>query len=280
MNPKAIILQTLRKFPNGAEVQQIMARIPKRYNYSPPQNYTTSLLSSLKRLGVVKSDGVYHNNKWYATDAYYRPRMREMKFTQSFCECCQSPIVYPTGSKSGQLRKHCSIKCAGEASTEYKKKPDHERPKAKCEVCGKVFIKKFNSANRACSRDCGFVIKKIEADNHREGKYFERTGRIYDRTRGYPSRAKKFGCHYEKVDLRKIFKRDNWKCTACGIDTPKSLRGTFHNQAPEIDHVIPMSKGGPHTEWNLQALCRKCNGIKMDMYNNQFILTHIIGKIA
>ena len=49
------------------------------------------------------------------------------------------------------------------------------------------------------------------------------------------------------------------RCQICGIDTPKELRGSANHNAPELDHKIPMSKGGPHSPENLQCSCRKCN---------------------
>lgn len=50
-----------------------------------------------------------------------------------------------------------------------------------------------------------------------------------------------------------------YTCAHCAIHTPKELRGTTHPQAPEIDHIIPLSKGGTHTHANIQLLCRQCN---------------------
>ncbi len=52
----------------------------------------------------------------------------------------------------------------------------------------------------------------------------------------------------------KIKKRDNFSCKKCGVniaDEPTLLL--------EIDHIIPISKGGMSVEENLQCLCWKCN---------------------
>jgi 5-methylcytosine-specific restriction endonuclease McrA len=66
----------------------------------------------------------------------------------------------------------------------------------------------------------------------------------------------------ETVVARKVFDRDGWMCRLCGIATPKELRGTYENNAPEMDHVVPVARGGAHTYANTQCLCRSCNGWK------------------
>lgn len=48
-----------------------------------------------------------------------------------------------------------------------------------------------------------------------------------------------------------IYKRDGYQCRSCGAF------GKYANL--EIDHIIPISKGGRSTYDNLQTLCHKCN---------------------
>lgn len=56
------------------------------------------------------------------------------------------------------------------------------------------------------------------------------------------------------LNLRfQIFKRDNYKCRICGA----SVR--HDNIKLEIDHKIPVSKGGTNDENNLWTLCFNCN---------------------
>ena len=43
-------------------------------------------------------------------------------------------------------------------------------------------------------------------------------------------------------------------CTACGKVGPS-----------EVDHIIPIARGGSHTIGNLMPLCRSCNASKCDM---------------
>ena len=53
-----------------------------------------------------------------------------------------------------------------------------------------------------------------------------------------------------------------YKCTHCGMTSP-------HKKDFQIDHIVPMSKGGKTVIGNLQLLCRKCNWIKSDKEEKQ-----------
>ena len=60
--------------------------------------------------------------------------------------------------------------------------------------------------------------------------------------------------------LRDFIKaRDNYTCCFCGNSTYAEP-----NLLLEIDHIIPVSKGGLTVESNLQTLCWKCNRSKSD----------------
>lgn len=48
-----------------------------------------------------------------------------------------------------------------------------------------------------------------------------------------------------------IYERDGYRCRRCGISEGYATL--------EIDHIIPISKGGKSTYDNLQTLCRACN---------------------
>jgi len=88
---------------------------------------------------------------------------------------------------------------------------------------------------------------------------------IIDRRRGKKVKPRSKKLRYERikagddVDPLMILDRDGWKCKSCGIDTPRELRGTTEDNAPEVDHIHPLVLGGEHAEKNLQCLCRKCN---------------------
>jgi len=49
---------------------------------------------------------------------------------------------------------------------------------------------------------------------------------------------------------RAVFARDLWSCQYCGVP------------AENVDHVVPKSKGGPHSWENVVAACQRCNSRK------------------
>lgn len=56
-----------------------------------------------------------------------------------------------------------------------------------------------------------------------------------------------------------IKERDDYTCQICGASTYEQDLLLL-----EIDHIIPVSKGGMSTPDNLQTLCWKCNRQKSD----------------
>jgi 5-methylcytosine-specific restriction endonuclease McrA len=61
------------------------------------------------------------------------------------------------------------------------------------------------------------------------------------------------------VNPAKVFDRANWRCESCGKKLSLAKRGTFGHDAPEVDHIMPLSKGGEHSYSNTRCLCRGCN---------------------
>jgi hypothetical protein len=56
-----------------------------------------------------------------------------------------------------------------------------------------------------------------------------------------------------------ILKRDNFTCVCCGAKAPSVNL--------EVDHILPISKGGKTTEKNLQTLCFLCNRGKFNSHD-------------
>ena len=56
-----------------------------------------------------------------------------------------------------------------------------------------------------------------------------------------------------------IFQRDNFRCKICGASP-----ATDPTARLEIDHIVPISRGGKNEINNLQTLCYDCNRGKKD----------------
>lgn len=54
---------------------------------------------------------------------------------------------------------------------------------------------------------------------------------------------------------RQIMERDNYTCQKCGKYMPDEV-------GLEVDHILPIARGGKTVPSNLQVLCSKCNGHK------------------
>lgn len=113
-----------------------------------------------------------------------------------------------------------------------------------CDVCNStVWSESHLSKRRFCSDKCRKEAWKVHSGN---------------RSRIIKSRS--FGA---VITLRKLFRRDGGRCKACGT---KCVKPEGYNQPNEanIDHIMPLSKGGLHTWSNVQLLCRTCNMAKSD----------------
>lgn len=51
-----------------------------------------------------------------------------------------------------------------------------------------------------------------------------------------------------------VLKRDNYRCTRCGASPASN-----HTVELEVDHIVPVARGGTNDLGNLQTLCRPCN---------------------
>ena len=132
------------------------------------------------------------------------------------------------------------------------KKPA-EKYKKLCEACR-------TSSRDASRKNARLTRKKTEA---------WRTSRRVAKSR---RRAVERGALADRFDPIEILERDGWKCHLCSMPTPKRLRGTSDERAPELDHIVPLGQGGAHTRINTACACRRCNIAKADKPLGQMLL--------
>jgi len=77
-------------------------------------------------------------------------------------------------------------------------------------------------------------------------------GKAYLRNREAARRVARKNGKTERISkefYKQMLENQSGKCRACKVDLI----------AYEIDHIVPVSRGGTHTKDNLQLLCRSCN---------------------
>lgn len=121
-----------------------------------------------------------------------------------------------------------------------------------CNLCEAEFVSSSNH----------LFCDKCRASKRRAKKSAEKAAR----------RAMESSTSATSNDPESILEQGNWECYICGTSTPKEERGSYSDNAPEIDHVLPLSKGGCHSEYNMACSCRRCNGLKRDMMPIEFML--------
>lgn len=218
------------------------------------------------------------------------------------CTCMGCGKVYMP--KTIERNKYCSRECAYKNKAHVLLRKDYKPPfsvvKYKdCVQCGKPF-RCDRLDTKTCSDECrkewgrkrSYIVSRdkkdvIKISCARCGSWF--TNDYGNKRRKYCSdecrrsalkstyrhvrraRIKGNGV-YEVVNPFVVFKRDGYKCKLCGVKTPLSLRGTTHDNAPELDHIITLHDGGEHSYTNTQCACRKCNMEKGSVSRGQMIL--------
>lgn len=141
---------------------------------------------------------------------------------------------------------------------------------AKCERLYLISLKPKKCA-RAC-RECGRFFTPDYGD-HRSSfcspacqkRQHRRISKALRRARGRKTTTERF-------DPLEVLRRDRYRCQLCGRATPSRLRGRMVDNAPELDHIVPLAQGGAHTYDNTQCACRACNITKCDSVRGQFRL--------
>lgn len=216
------------------------------------------------------------------------------------CECCGIDVHRKLSIANAGPNRFCSMKCRKDAS--LAKSPPYSAYYCNvCRACNAPFAAKTDRLQ--CSRKCELEYGRRKAleiaqTQHRASAKVvvcdqckcqfsplygsshatlctpcsaERT-KVTKRIAKMQRAAMMRGVESERVDPMKVFARDKWRCRLCGVATPKSKRGTYGDNAPELDHIMPLSKGGPHTYLNTQCACRKCNHAKSDKPMGQMLL--------
>lgn len=152
-------------------------------------------------------------------------------FQEKMCGKCYRHYIY-VKTHPKMPPKYC-IDCGQEISNRSKKE--------RCLNCHTKYMRRINQnyKNRQYK-----IIQK-----YRKSKNGQETGRAHvRRRRAIIAEVENTLTQQEWQDILKKF---DYKCAYCGTD-----------EKIEMDHVIPISKGGPHTKNNVVPACRFCNASK------------------
>lgn len=166
------------------------------------------------------------------------------------CKCEQCEKLFTR--KGTVVKRFCSTECGREFRRleSIGKKKDRMDREYKCKSCGRLFINKAPGKCKRCAEASRKMIKKAQEKKRRAAL---RTVAIQP-----------------VIDI-KVFARDKWICCQCGCKVQKV--NIYSDNAAELDHIVPVSLGGPHSYSNVQTLCRRCNQQKSNNYNGQLILS-------
>lgn len=168
-------------------------------------------------------------------------RLQRHGFSTRKCAVCSFPI-YGFGMA---YRKFCSRLCArigrlaanragrkrqAQRRLEWKRKnynPEKERERRKRYLASPAALERKRASDRARTRSRRAATKGVKA--------------------------------IETFDPLDVLARDDWTCQMCQKRLSERKRGSFDDDAPELDHIVPLAAGGDHSRRNTQCLCRKCN---------------------
>ena len=166
--------------------------------------------------------------------------------------CVICGVQYQCRREAFSAQKTCGKLCGVKLAHRSRSENAAKRNTGSCVVCGKAFRRYRLSAEqratghvqKTCSSKCAVKANAQEDRSVNADRWRQKTEvRL-------------------KIDLVSILERDGWICYLCGDEAPRDLRGTFNAKAPEVDHIIPVSRGGSHTPGNCACAHRGCNFAK------------------
>lgn len=157
------------------------------------------------------------------TDKYFRPNLT---------------------SKFG-FRRDCRDCEAGKAREKWKANPEHGR------AILRAYLNRLTPEQRTQRRKDARQWQEENHDRNREHKNRAQTKR----------QMKKKGVYEEDIEILVLLERDDGVCGICGDDIDCFAKKP-DPLSPSVDHIQPISGGGAHAYWNVQAAHLGCNILK------------------
>ncbi len=208
------------------------------------------------------------------------------------CQGC-GKIYHP---KQKDRKTFCSRKCAyknihlwasfrkkdGTIRSEEERKESRLFKKASSDPCNKAYacwqtrIIQYNKKiiKTITCKWCGVTFKNKYGIKRRKFCCPECLKKYNDTLRRNKERAKEWGIEWESINPFDIYFRDGWICQICKGHINKKAKHP-HPMSASLDHIVPLSKGGTHTDRNVQCahlICNISKGAKIDKENIQYRL--------
>ncbi len=169
-----------------------------------------------------------------------------------YCRICGEEIK---GCSKFYCREECRKEYAKRKAREYSMK-DYKPIIFNCKVCGRKVITEYGNQRRNfCSEDCVRsyeLFQKHHSIRHKEKKksYLKERDKIIKEVK------------IDNVCYEVLYLRDKGVCKICGMPISKN-RKINSNWDGTVDHIVPLSCGGEHSNSNCQITHRICNSIKL-----------------
>jgi 5-methylcytosine-specific restriction endonuclease McrA len=134
---------------------------------------------------------------------------------------------------------------AGSSTTPVCRACRREARERECQHCGKVYEKRSSERGFYCSQPCANP-KKWPSEAER---YVAKKRR---------RRAMLRGAESEPYTMDQIAELTDFNCAICGTYVNMNLTGLDEN-GPNLDHIVPLSRGGSGLKENIQLAHRRCN---------------------
>ena len=174
------------------------------------------------------------------------------------CEICGDEFL-----RNHKSRVTCSVRCATiikkrrcqsckapfRSSTVYRKFCDECYKSARSDAIQKACATGVDISCKWCGESSAGRIGKVFCSAKCKDSYH-----VHNRR----ARLAEQGLSGSYVNRSDVGEKDGWICGICGEPVDASIQWP-DQQSPSIDHIIPLSKGGPHSMENLQISHLVCN---------------------
>ena len=180
------------------------------------------------------------------------------------CEICvTATFTVPRSSK----KRTCSRACGFELqrlnrgwAPKVEKWPSSKIYFIDCVQCGKAATVR-NAHRKACSPECSKLRRNATQLAYMNNRYAQVRPRVIDRV--HRGRTRRAEIPAERIDIRYLGRRDKWTCQLCKLPVkPFADCGKRDPLSPSVDHIVPVTLGGPHIYANVQLAHLECNRAK------------------